>query len=82
MGGQEYGGEVKWDVWTFRRNVSKLSCVRVRGRREKRKDARGGPPGYPKGTAFIVVGREKKKRKKRGVRDPRRITCTIYTVFD
>ena len=63
MGGQEYGGEVKWDVWTFHRNVSKLSCVRVRGRREKRKDARGGPPGYPKGTAFIVVGREKKKKK-------------------
>ena len=44
---------------------------------------REGPPGYPKGSAFIAVGREKRKGKRgEGAVEPMGVTCGIYIALD
>jgi len=50
------------------RKCYEIVCVRGRGRRGEREDARGGgPPGYPKALPLYLVERKKKGKKGEGV---------------
>jgi len=49
------------------RKCYKIVCVRRRGRRGEREDARGGPPGYPKALPLYLVERREKGKKGRGL---------------